>query len=79
MPVQRQHKGEMYGCDEKVKIDTALIAEVIASLVEKRDPRLPGKRVCDSWPTRREGKGEVTEVKQAVTSLIKGGNGRQGL
>ncbi len=67
----------VYACDEKVKIDLALpgcapnpalIAEVIASLVEKRDPRLPGKSVCDSCPTRRDGKGEVTEVKRFLVN-----------
>ncbi len=67
----------VYACDEKVKIDMqlpgcppdpALIAEVIFSLLEERDPVLPGKSVCDTCPTRREGKGEVKEVKRCITN-----------
>lgn len=67
----------VYACDEKVKIDMQLpgcppnpelIAEVIISLVEGRDPVLPGKSVCDTCPTRREGKGDVTDVKRFITN-----------
>jgi F420-non-reducing hydrogenase small subunit len=67
----------VYACDEKVKIDMqlpgcppnpALIAEVLVSLVEGREPVLPGKSVCDTCPTRREGKGEVTSVKRFLTN-----------
>jgi F420-non-reducing hydrogenase small subunit len=67
----------VYACDEKVKIDMqlpgcppnpALIAEVILSLVEGRDPVLPGKSVCDTCPTKREGKGQVTTVKRFLTN-----------
>ena len=64
-----------YALDEKVKIDMMLpgcppnpahIAEVIISLLENRDPVLPTKSVCDTCPTRREGKGAVTEVKRFI-------------
>lgn len=67
----------VYACDEKVKIDMQLpgcppnpqlIAEVIVSLVEGRDPVLPGKSVCDTCPTIREGKGDVPDVKRFVTN-----------
>lgn len=67
----------VYACDEKVKIDMQLpgcppnpelIAEVIVSLVEGRDPVLPGKSVCDTCPTKREGKGEVKELKRFLTN-----------
>ena len=61
----------VYACDEKVKIDMLLpgcppnpelIAEVITSFVEERDPVLPSKSVCDTCPVKREGKGAVNEV-----------------
>lgn len=67
----------VYACDEKVKIDMQLpgcppnpkhIAEVIVSLLEQREPVLPGKSVCDTCPTRREGKGELTELKRFITN-----------
>lgn len=67
----------VYACDEKVKIDMklpgcppnpALIAEVIVSLLENRAPQLPNKSVCDTCPTRREGKGAVTEVKRFTSN-----------
>ena len=67
----------VYACDEKVKIDLQLpgcppnpdlIAEVIVSLIEGRPPVLPGKSVCDTCPTRREGKGDVTTVKRFITN-----------
>lgn len=63
----------IYALDEKVKIDIILpgcppnpklIAEVITALVEGRDPVLPGKSVCDTCPTKREGKGDVKEVRR---------------
>ena len=67
----------VYACDEKVKIDLALpgcapnpalIVEVLTSLLEGRDPVLPGKSVCDTCPTKREGKGDITEVKRFVVN-----------
>jgi len=62
-----------YALDEKVKVDLMLpgcppnpahIAEVITALLEDREPDLPTKSVCDSCPTRREGKGSVTTVRR---------------
>lgn len=67
----------VYACDEKVNIDMqlpgcppnpALIAEVIVSLVEGRDPKIPGKSVCDTCPAKREGKGDVESVKRFLTN-----------
>ncbi len=63
----------VYALDEKVKIDIILpgcppnprlIAEVITALVEGRDPVIPGKSVCDTCPTKREGKGNVKTVRR---------------
>ena len=63
----------VYALDEKVKIDIILpgcppnpklITEVIVALVEGRDPVLPGKSVCDTCPTKREGKGDVKQVRR---------------
>jgi F420-non-reducing hydrogenase small subunit len=67
----------VYACDEKVKIDMYLpgcppnpahIAEVIISLLESRPPVLPTKSVCDTCPTRREGKGELSVLKRFITN-----------
>ncbi len=65
----------VYAVDEKVKVDLmlpgcppnpALIAEVLAALLDGRDPIIPGKSVCDTCPTRREGKGGVNKVRRFV-------------
>lgn len=67
----------VYAIDEKVKVDLQLpgcppnpasIVEVIVSLVEGRPPVLPTKSVCDTCPTRREGKGAVDSVKRFITN-----------
>ncbi|MEJ2057741.1 MAG: hypothetical protein P8X39_07880 [Desulfofustis sp.] len=67
-----------YALDEKVKIDLMLpgcppnpahIAEVINALLEDRDPVLPTKSVCDTCPTRREGKGSVSTVKRYIENV----------
>ncbi|PID75192.1 MAG: methyl viologen-reducing hydrogenase [Deltaproteobacteria bacterium] len=67
----------VYACDEKVKVDMQLpgcppnptmIAEVILSLLEQRPPALPGKSVCDTCPTKREGKGDLKTVKRFLTN-----------
>ena len=67
----------VYACDEKVKIDMQLpgcppnpelIAEVLLSLIESRPAVLPGKSVCDTCPTRREGKGDVNKIKRFITN-----------
>ncbi len=59
--------------DEKVKVDLSLpgcpphpeqIAEAILALLEDRPPLLPSKSVCDTCPTRREGKGAVGQVRR---------------
>ena len=64
-----------YALDEKVEIDLQLpgcppnpehIAEVIMSLLENREPVLPTKSVCDTCPTRREGKGSVSTVRRFI-------------
>ncbi len=63
----------VYALDEKVEIDMilpgcppnpALIAEVLTALLEGRDPAIPTKSVCDTCPTRREGKGGVSKVRR---------------
>lgn len=65
----------VYALDEKVDVDIilpgcppnpALIAEALTALLEGRDPVLPTKSVCDSCPTKRQGKGEVQEVKRFI-------------
>ncbi len=62
-----------YALDEKVKVDFSLpgcpphpdqIAEVVTALLEGRTPALPEKSVCDTCPTRREGKGAVKQVRR---------------
>ncbi len=67
----------VYACDEKVKIDLVLpgcapnpklLLEVLNAVVEKRDPVLPGKSVCDTCPTQRTGKGDVEEVKRNLAN-----------
>jgi F420-non-reducing hydrogenase small subunit len=64
-----------YALDEKVVIDLQLpgcppnpahIAEIIMSVLEDREPVLPTKSVCDTCPTRRQGKGVVNIVKRFV-------------
>ncbi len=64
-----------YALDEHVTVDLmvpgcppnpAHIAEVITALLENREPMLPTKSVCDTCPTRREGKGDVREVKRFI-------------
>lgn len=63
----------VYALDEKVEIDMilpgcppnpTLIAEVLTALLEGRDPAIPTKSVCDTCPTRREGKGNVNNVRR---------------
>jgi F420-non-reducing hydrogenase small subunit len=67
----------VYACDEQVNIDLALpgcapnpayIGEVLSSLVEKRSPVLPKKSVCDTCPTQRLGKGDVSHVRRFVVN-----------
>jgi F420-non-reducing hydrogenase small subunit len=65
----------VYAVDEKVEVDMilpgcppnpALIAEVLTALLEGRDPAIPNKSVCDTCPTRRKGKGNVSKVDRFV-------------
>jgi len=59
--------------DEKIKVDIYMpgcpphpdhIFNALAALVQGRTPRLPDKSVCDTCPTRREGKGAVRQVRR---------------
>ncbi|MFV0436927.1 MAG: methyl viologen-reducing hydrogenase [Desulfopila sp.] len=65
----------VYALDEIVAVDLLLpgcppnpahIAEAITALLEDREARLPTKSVCDTCPTRREGKGEVKAVERFI-------------
>lgn len=67
----------VYGCDEKVAIDIFLpgcpphpsqIAALIRTVVAGGKPVLQGKSVCDTCPTRREGKGKVNRIKRCLTN-----------
>lgn len=67
-----------YALDEKVEIDLQLpgcppnpehIGEVIMSVLENREPVLPTRSVCDTCPTRRQGKGVVNTVKRFVDNV----------
>jgi len=62
-----------YALDEKIQIDLYLpgcpphpdhIAAVLTALLKGEAPVLPGKSVCDTCPTRREGKGAVRTVRR---------------
>jgi len=59
--------------DEKIKVDIYMpgcpphpdhVFAALVALVEGRSPELPDKSVCDTCPTRREGKGQVKEVRR---------------
>ena len=62
-----------YALDEKIKVDLQLpgcpphsdqIFNAIVALVEGRAPVLRGKSVCDTCPTRREGKGNLKKLRR---------------
>jgi F420-non-reducing hydrogenase small subunit len=62
-----------YALDEHIKVDVYLpgcpphpdhIAGAVVALLSGKAPELPTKSVCDTCPTRREGKGEVREVRR---------------
>jgi len=66
-----------YALDEKIDIDIYLpgcpphpdhIAAAILGLLKGEDIELPFKSVCDSCPTKRDGKGDVKEIKRFVTT-----------
>jgi F420-non-reducing hydrogenase small subunit len=59
--------------DEKIKVDVYMpgcpphpdhIFNALVALVEGRSPELPDKSVCDTCPTKREGKGALNRVKR---------------
>ncbi len=72
-PVLPRMLERAFALDEKIKVDLTLpgcpphpdqIAEALTALLEGRAPDLPGKSVCDTCPTRREGKGAVKQVRR---------------
>jgi len=67
-----------YALDEKITVDLMLpgcppnpahIAEAITALLENREPELPTKSVCDTCPTRREGKGGMHKVRRFIENV----------
>lgn len=65
----------VYALDEVVKIDLMIpgcppnpahIAGAVTALLEDREVQLPTKSVCDTCPTKREGKGNVKSVKRFI-------------
>jgi F420-non-reducing hydrogenase small subunit len=72
-PVLPQLLDRTYALDEKIKVDIYLqgcpphpdwIAEAIVALLEGRAPNLPTASVCDTCPTRREGKGKLKQMRR---------------
>jgi F420-non-reducing hydrogenase small subunit len=62
-----------YALDEKIKVDVYLpgcpphpdqVFGVLAALVGGEEPQLRGKSVCDTCPTRREGKGQLKQLRR---------------
>jgi len=62
-----------YAVDEKIKVDLCLpgcpphpdhIFSALVALVEGKTPELPGKSVCDTCPTQREGKGKLKTLRR---------------
>ncbi len=62
-----------YALDEKIEVDLMMpgcpphpdhIFSVLAALVEGKLPELPGKSVCDTCPTIREGKGQLKQLRR---------------
>jgi len=67
----------VFAIDEKADIDLLLpgcppnplhIEEVLEARIEKREPSLPGRSVCDTCPVIRKGKGEVKSVKRFLVN-----------
>lgn len=59
--------------DEKIAVDIYMpgcpphpdhVFSALVALVEGRPPKLPEKSVCDTCPTRREGKGQINKVRR---------------
>ncbi len=70
-----------YALDEKISVDIYLpgcpphsdhIFAALVALVEGRIPELPGKSVCDTCPTRREGKGELQQMQRFLKAPVYG-------
>ena len=66
-----------YALDEKIKVDVYLpgcpphsdqILAALTALLEGKAPDLPGKSVCDTCPTVREGKGQVKQLQRFLQS-----------
>jgi len=66
-----------YALDEQIKVDIYLpgcpphpdqIAAAILALLSGETPELPFKSVCDTCPTKRQGKGKVKEIKRFITT-----------
>ena len=66
-----------YALDEQIKVDIYLpgcpphpdqIAAAILALLSGETPDLPFKSVCDTCPTKREGKGKVKTIKRFITT-----------
>lgn len=64
-----------FALDEKIEVDAWLpgcpphpdnIAAALASLIKGKIPALPVKSVCDSCPTKREGKGSVQRIRRCI-------------
>lgn len=65
-----------YALDEQIAVDIHLpgcpphpdqIAAAILALLSGETPELPFRSVCDTCPTRREGKGKVETIRRHVT------------
>ncbi len=62
-----------YALDEKIDVDIYLpgcpphpdhIFSALVALLEGKPPQLPGKSVCDTCPTIREGKGQLKKLQR---------------
>jgi len=62
-----------YALDEKIKVDVYLpgcpphpdqIFAALAALLGGKTPELPGKSVCDTCPTVRQGKGQLKQLQR---------------
>ena len=69
----------VYALDEKVQVDIYLpgcpphpdtIAGAVLALLKGEPPALPGKSVCDTCPTIREGKGVVKQVRRYIQNAL---------
>jgi F420-non-reducing hydrogenase small subunit len=71
-----------FALDEKIEVDIYMpgcpphpdhIFNALVALVEGRTPQLPDKSVCDTCPTRREGKGAVRQIMRNLQAPKYGG------